>query len=84
MQPSRAFSFRDAETTSALHSTKVPWWVRVFGWLGHVDAEDPARDADLRRRQADAAGAHAHGRHQVGRQPDDVVGGRVDLAPPPC
>ncbi len=31
MQPSRAFSFRLASTTSALHSTNVPWWSRVFG-----------------------------------------------------
>jgi peptide deformylase len=31
MQPSRAFSLREASTTSALQSTKVPWWVRALG-----------------------------------------------------
>ena len=31
MQPSRAFSFREDSTTTALHSTKVPWCARVLG-----------------------------------------------------
>ncbi len=49
-----------------------------LGVRGHVDAEHPRRDADLRGGQTDAAGADPHRGHQVGGQLHGRGRGRVD------
>ena len=66
MQPSRAFSLRLALTTSALQSTKVPWWPRVLGCPDDVDAEHLGAHPDLGRGEPDAARRDAHGGDEVG------------------
>ena len=72
MQPSRAFSLRLASTTSALHSTKVPWWSRVLGCAETSTQNTWTPDPDLRRGQADAARRDPHRGDQVGGELDDV------------